>query len=142
MQRSFIDIFMAYPLEFRRKVIETRAQEGLTIAEAAERFGVGMASLVRWLKTPEPRSGRGEPATEIDADALPHDLKLHPDAYYHERAARLGVSESGIAVALARLGATYGKSPDAPKGGRRRAAGISGQDRGAYRREPPSRSPG
>lgn len=119
---------MTYPLKFRRKVIETRAQEGLTIAEAAERFGVGVASLVRWLKTPEPRPGRDRPATKIDTKALLHDLKQHPDAYHYERAARLGVSKSGIAAALTRLGVTYKKIPDASESGRRRKAGISGQD--------------
>lgn len=119
---------MTYPLKFRQKVIDTRAQEGLTIAEAAERFGVGVASLVRWLKTPEPRSGRNKPATKIDMDALARDVREHPDAYQYERAARLGVSTSAMGSALGRLGVTYKKSADASEGGTRRTASLSAQD--------------
>lgn len=119
---------MTYPLKFRQKVIKIRAREGLTIAEAAERFGIGVASLVRWLKAPEPRPGRDKPATKIDMKALAADLRDHADAYHYERAARLGVSKSGIAVALGRLGVTYKKIPGAPEGRRRRKAEISGTD--------------
>ncbi|SDY26266.1 Transposase [Nitrosomonas sp. Nm58] len=41
---------MAYFLDFYRKVLSIREEEGLTIAEVAGRFSVGVASVVRWLK--------------------------------------------------------------------------------------------
>ncbi len=44
---------MTYSSDFRRKVLSVREKEGLTIAEVAVRFCVGVASVVRWLKTPE-----------------------------------------------------------------------------------------
>ncbi len=42
---------MTYPLKFRRNLIEIQKREGLTIAAVAVRFGVGVAFVVRWLKT-------------------------------------------------------------------------------------------
>ena len=47
--------------------------------------------------------------------ALAEDVRLFPDAYQRERAARLGVSEKGIGHALRRMGVTYKKSPSSPK---------------------------
>ena len=121
---------MTYPLKFRQQVLETRTREGLTIAEAAERFRVCVASVVRWLKSPEPKSGRNKPATRIDMAALAQDVRDHPDAYQYERAARFGVSQRGIGAALRRLGVTYKKSDAAPEGGRRRTAVLPGEGRG------------
>ncbi|TYP89280.1 MULTISPECIES: IS630 transposase-related protein [Nitrosomonas] len=41
---------MAYSLDFRRKVLSVRKKEGLTIAEVAARFDIGVASVTRWVK--------------------------------------------------------------------------------------------
>ncbi|MSP28560.1 MAG: transposase, partial [Methylococcales bacterium] len=41
---------MTYSAEFRQKVLTIKEQEGLTQAEAAVRFGVGVASITRWNK--------------------------------------------------------------------------------------------
>ncbi|SFN23657.1 IS630 transposase-related protein, partial [Nitrosomonas communis] len=41
---------MAYSLDIRRKVLSVREKEGLTIAEVAARFDVGVASVTRWVK--------------------------------------------------------------------------------------------
>lgn len=41
---------MSYSLDFRRKVLEVRQREGLSIAQVAKRFAVGKASVMRWLK--------------------------------------------------------------------------------------------
>ncbi|TYP71040.1 MULTISPECIES: hypothetical protein [Nitrosomonas] len=46
---------MAYPISFRRKVLSVREKENLTIAQVAKRFCVGVASVTRWIKTPDPR---------------------------------------------------------------------------------------
>ncbi len=40
---------MTYSIDFRRKVLAVKEKEGLTIAEAAARFFVGKATVVRWL---------------------------------------------------------------------------------------------
>ncbi len=115
---------MTYSLDFRRKVLSIREKEKLTIAEVAARFGVGIASVTRWLKVLEPQKTRNKPATRINTQALLDDVRAFPDAYQYERAERLGVSQQGIAHALKRLGVTYKKKPSAPKSERRRTAEI------------------
>lgn len=113
---------MTYSSDFRRKVLSVREKEGLTIAEVAARFCVGVASVTRWLKNPEPKKGRNKPATKIDMQALARDVLEHPDAYQYERAQRLGASEKGIGHALRRMGVSYKKKPEASQGERRRTA--------------------
>ena len=113
---------MTYSFDFRRKVLSVREKEGLTIAEVAARFCVGVASVVRWLKDPEPKTSRDKPATKIDMAALARDVLAYPDAYQYERAHRLGVSEKGIGHALRRMGISYKKKSAASQGGRRRTA--------------------
>ncbi len=116
---------MTYSIDFRRKVISVREQEGLTISEVAARFCVGVASVVRWLSKLEPERTRNKPATKIDMDTLVRDVRDYPDAYQYERAKRLGVSTQGINHALRRLGVSYKKNAASPQGGRRRTAYLS-----------------
>jgi transposase len=113
---------MTYSLDFRRKVLSVREEEGLTIPEVADRFCVGVATIVRWLQRLEPCMRRNKPATKIDRIALARDVREHPDAYQAERAQRLGVSKQGIGHALRRMGISYKKKPSAPTGERRRTA--------------------
>lgn len=104
---------MTYSIDFRQKVLEIKNKEGLTFGETAKRFGVGIASLVRWCARIDPVMKRRKPATKIDREALQKDVTTYPDAYQHERAKRLGVSQQGIHDALRRLGVTYKKKPSA-----------------------------
>jgi len=120
---------MTYSIDFRRKVLSVREKEGLTIAEVADRFCVGIASVVRWIKNPEPQRTRNKPATKIDRIALARDVREHPDAYQAERARRLGVSEKGIGHALRRMGITYKKNTAPSQGPRRRTAALPGKDK-------------
>jgi transposase len=101
---------MTYPLSFRRKVLSVRERENLTIAEAAARFCVGIASVTRRIKNPNPKTTRRKPAVKIDPVALARDVREHPDAYQYERARRLGVSQKGIDHALSRIGIAYKKT--------------------------------
>ncbi|MGG2141793.1 IS630 transposase-related protein [Symbiopectobacterium sp. RP] len=41
---------MSYSIDFRRKVISTREEEGLSIRETAKQFRIGPASVSRWIK--------------------------------------------------------------------------------------------
>jgi transposase len=116
---------MTYSLDFRRKVLIFREKEGLTIAEVAARFDVGIASVTRWIKKPVPKKGRNKPATKINMEALAQDVKFYPDSYQYERAERLGVSEKGIGHALRRMGITYKKNSSASTSKRRRTAILS-----------------
>ena len=119
---------MTYSLDFRQKVLAIKEQQGLTQAEAAIRFGVGVASITRWDKRLESKRTRTKPATKIDMKALEEDVKTYPDAYQYERSARLGVSPRAIGYALKRLGVSYKKNTVTSESGRKRTACLSGKD--------------
>ena len=107
---------MTYSVDFRRKVLSVREQEGLTLAQVAKRFSVGVASVMRWACGAMPQKNRNKPATKIDMDALARDVASHPDSYHHERAERFSVSNTCIRKALKRLGVTYKKKSEASQG--------------------------
>ena len=67
-------IWMTYSVDFRGKVLSVREKEGLTIAQVAARFDIGVASVVRWLKQPEPKV-HGFRRHKIDRDALARDIE-------------------------------------------------------------------
>lgn len=106
---------MTYSVDFRKKVLQIREAEDLSIKAAAIRFGIGEASVMRWLVELEPKKTRNKPATKIDMDALKKDVEHYPDSYQYERAERLGASKSGIYWALKRLNITYKKTLTHPK---------------------------
>ena len=106
---------MTYSRDFRSRVLMLREKEGLSMAEAAKRFDVGLASVMRWSKNLESKTTRNKPATKIDMEALQLDVEHYPDAYQYERAKRLGVSEGCIFHALKRLNVTYKKNPKSSK---------------------------
>ena len=111
-----------YDVRFRKKVLEIREKEGLSIRAVADRFGISFRSIVSWLKNLEPKLKRKPYKTKIDYEALKEDIRLHKDSFYHERAHRLGASKSGVEYAMKRLGITYKKKPGASQGERRRTA--------------------
>ncbi|TYP90180.1 transposase [Nitrosomonas communis] len=69
---------MTYPISFRRKVLSVREKENLTIAQVAKRFCIGVASVTRWIKTPDPKTTRNKPATKINMEMLAQDIKNYP----------------------------------------------------------------
>ena len=100
---------MTYPLKFRQHVLSIKVREGLTFAQTAKRFCVGIATLTRWAKRIEPITNVKRPWIKIDIHRLAQDIRDFPDAYHYERARRLGVSARGICDAMKRLGVTYKK---------------------------------
>lgn len=106
---------MTYSLDFRRQVLKVREAEGLSIEAVAKRFGVGKASVMRWLVELEPKKTRNKPATKINMALLLEDVTTYPDSFHYERAQRLGVSASGIRLALQRLNITYKKNMESPQ---------------------------
>ena len=105
---------MTYPLTFRRHVLKIQHQEALTFKATAHRFGIGIASLVRWHHSLEPK-GRPQQSYKIDMEALKKDVVTFPDDYLYERAARFHVTPTGIYLALRRMGITYKKILCHPK---------------------------
>lgn len=120
---------MTYSIDFRKKVLKIRAEEGLSIEAAAIRFGIGKASVMRWLLELEPKKKRNKPATKINMEHLKKDVEDYPDAYQYERARRLGVSKTGIYWALKRLGVSYKKNSEPSESRPRKAILIPGKDK-------------
>ena len=113
---------MTYSVDFRQKVLKVREAEGLSMAQVAKRFHIGLATVMRWTKKPAPQTTRNKPATKINMEGLKQDIETYPDAYTYERAQRLGVSKTGVWHAMKRLGITYKKKPQAPSFRPRRTA--------------------
>ncbi|MFV0385112.1 IS630 transposase-related protein [Paracoccus sp. (in: a-proteobacteria)] len=70
---------MTYSLDFRRQVLSVQEKEGLTFARTAARFSVGVASLTRWAKSPEPKATREGRPRKVDLEKLARDVRDHPD---------------------------------------------------------------
>lgn len=119
-----MELPMTYSIDFRKKVLKVKEEEKLSVAETATRFGISLASVVRWRKNVVPKVSRHKAATKIDMEALKKDIATYPDAYQYERAERLGVTSMGIWHALKRLQVTYKKNPSASQGVCRRTVCI------------------
>jgi transposase len=100
---------MTYSIDFRRKVLEVREAEKLSIKKISKRFDVGPATVLRWIKNLKPKVGRNKAPIKIGDEELKRDVDKYPDAYLYERAERLGASRTGIHSALKRLKITRGK---------------------------------
>jgi transposase len=91
----------------------------------AERFAVGKASVMRWLKRLEIKPS-GVRHRKLDMAALQQDVRDDPDAYQYERAARLGVTQNAICYALKnKLRVSYKKNTRASARGGRRTVRLS-----------------
>ena len=119
---------MTYSLDFRKKVLQVREAESLSMQEAAKRFGVGVAGVMRWANNVESKKNRNKPATKINMEALKTDIATHPDGYLKERASRLKVSHNCVWRALKRLNVSYKKNSTASQGRSRRESYILPED--------------
>jgi len=122
---------MSYSIDFRRHVLSVREKEGLSFAQTAGRFSVGIASIKRWSKRLEPKPYDRKTIRKLDPAELAQNVRDYPDMYQHERARWFGVTPKAIWQALRKLGVTYKKIPEPPEGGRRRAGCLRQEDRGA-----------
>ncbi|MGG2142268.1 IS630 family transposase [Symbiopectobacterium sp. RP] len=105
---------MNYSIDFRRKVISTREEEGLSIRETAKQFRIGPASVSRWINQIASKASTTR-QRKIDKSELIKDVEQYPDAYQKERAERFGVCQKAIWQALKKLGLTYKKTLRHPK---------------------------
>ena len=119
---------MTYSLDFRLTALKVKKKEKLTFEQTAQRFCVGVSTLVRWSKKIASVKTRCKPATKIDIEALKKDIETHPDAFQYERAQRLGVTQMGIWHALKRLKITYKKNSESSQSGPRRKVYILPED--------------
>ena len=107
---------MTYSLDFRRKVLKVKAEEGLSFAKISRRFKISVNSVFLWSKNVHAKKNRHKRPSKIDMVALKQDVESYPDAYQHERSDRLGVSRNCVHFALKRLNVTYKKKSSAPQG--------------------------
>ena len=105
---------MTYSADFRERVLTIQREEKLTYHETADRFRVGIATLIRWNGGFEPKNTRHRRPSKIHDELLRQDTVQYPDSFQYERAERLGVSRRGVCSALNRLGLTRKKKLPAP----------------------------
>ncbi|MGG2140899.1 IS630 transposase-related protein [Symbiopectobacterium sp. RP] len=105
---------MSYSIDFRRKVISTWEEEGLSIRETAKQFRIGPASVSRWINQIASKASTTR-QRKIDKSELIKDVEPYPDDYQKERAERFGVCQKAIWQALKKLGLTYKKTLRHPK---------------------------
>ena len=113
--------------DLRLRVLAARTEEGLTIAEAAERYSVGTASVKRWTRVwretggvaPKRNGGDGpEPTIRghletvlLDLSLANSDATLPELARLFEEATGVHATRHTVGRGLARLGITRKKSP-------------------------------
>jgi len=119
---------MTYSVDFRKKVLQIRQKEDLSILKTAKLFGISPTTIVKWSKNLLPKVGRNKPATSIDMQALVKDVRENPDSYQYERATRLGVGTRTVGYAMKRLRVTYKKNFKSSEGKIRRTAYFSGEN--------------
>lgn len=120
---------MTYPVQFRKKVFQIKADEELSFEDVAKRFGLSKTTVFRWSKNLEPQKFRNKILKKLSKEGLLDDIEKYPDSYSYERANRLGVSpSSGIRYAMKRLKVTYKKNPKSSKSGPRKKIYILQRD--------------
>lgn len=105
---------MSYSIDLRERVL-AYIEAGHTKYEASDVFGVGRATIYRWLSgagfTPKPRQTRQR---VIDKAALKAHVKAQPDVLLRERALEFCVTPSGLWRAMRSQGLR--KKNDAVRG--------------------------
>jgi transposase len=105
---------VSYSVDIRKRVLAYISQ-GHTKYEASDVFGVGRATIYRWLSaedlSPKPAKTRRR---KLDKVALATHVREHSDMILRERAEHFGVRTNAIWVALRQLGIS--KKNDAIRG--------------------------
>jgi transposase len=94
---------MPYSLDFRKKVINF-VENGGTITKAAHTFGIGRASIYRWLSRPKLSATKVKSGQrKLDWKELEKDIKQNPQSKLSDRAKKFGVNQPAIFYALKRM---------------------------------------
>ncbi len=113
---------MSYSVDLRKRVLAYIAQ-GHTKYEASDAFGVGRATIYRWISaedlSPKPAKTRHR---KLDKAALEAHVREHSDMILRERAAHFGVRVNAIWVAMRQL--DLRKKNDAIRGEKSRRTHI------------------
>ena len=100
---------MPYSLDFRQKVMNF-VENGGTITKAAHTFGIGIASIYRWLSRPTWSAIKVKSRQrKLDGKELEKDVKQNPESKLLDRAKKFGVNPTAIFYALKRMKITRTK---------------------------------
>lgn len=103
---------MTYSSDLRRKVLE-KLEQGYSIRQTAELFGIHFTTVRNWKKQPfptTPKPPQVRPPKKISKEALLADVEAYPTDYLYERAARFGCTAPSIRQALIRYGISRKKT--------------------------------
>ena len=114
-----------YAVSTIKKILFIKDKEKLSIRKTDERFYLSSNTVFKWNKGLIPKSKRICQARKLDMEGLKEDVHKHPDLYQYERAEKFNVSQNCIHKGLKRLGVSYKKSLQTPRGKRRKAYVIS-----------------
>ena len=117
-----------YSLCTRKKILEIRKKERVSIRKIAKRFAISPHTVFKWSKNIEPKYKRNRGAIKIDMELLKEDVISNPDLYQYERAKCLKVAQSTVHYALRRLAVSYKKNSKTSKSRRREAYIISNEN--------------
>ena len=94
---------MLYSLDFIQKVINF-VENGGTITEASHIFGIGIASIYRWLSRPKLEATKVKRRRrKLDWKELEKDVKPNPEFKLADRAKKFGVNQSAIFYPFKRM---------------------------------------
>ena len=101
---------MPYSLDLRQKVINF-LENGGTITESAHIFGIGRASIYRWLSRPKLEATKVKRRQrKLDWKELEKDIKQNPESKLADRDKKIGVNPTAIFYALKRTKITRKKT--------------------------------
>lgn len=101
---------MSYSLDLRKKVI-VFIDNGHGITDAAKTFGIGRATIYRWLKRTELTPTKVKTRKrKIDIAALAEDVERDASASLKERAKRFGVTPAALCYRFKRMKITKKKT--------------------------------
>ena len=90
-------------LDFRKKVINF-VKDGGTITKSAHTFGIGIASIYRWLSRPILSATKVKShQRKLDLEELEKDVKQNLESKLSDRAKKFGVNPTAIFYALKRM---------------------------------------
>ena len=119
-------IEMTYSVDLRERVVEFVEQGGSKSA-AARQFKVSRWCVYDWLsrETLEPEKQGCPGPWKLCPEALKAHVEAYPDAYQHERALDLGVSDYAVWYGLKRLAMSRKKNVVVPRKKRRLSQTVS-----------------
>jgi transposase len=100
---------MPYSLDFRQKVINF-VENGGTITKATHTFGIGIASIYRWLSRPTLSATKVKiRQIKLDWKELEKDVKQNPESKLSDISKKIGVNPTSIFYALKTMKITIKK---------------------------------